>query len=215
MIYGYARVSGKEQDLTRQVEAFKEQGISERNIICEKQSGKDFCRKQWRGLTGTEDASGKLREGDVLMVYSIDRLGRNYHEIRREWEYIVKELKCDIAVLDMPLLDTRKSGKDLDGTFVADLVLQILSYVADRERQNIHSRQESAYNVMERDEQGRHISRRTGKVVGRPSATYPDNWKEVYETWKSGQITAVEAMKRTQLTKTVFYKMAKRYEAEK
>lgn len=210
--WAYARVSTKDQILDRQIKAFVEAGVDKRHIVTEKQSGKDFAsRREYCGLVGTEDVAGKLSEGDCLMVYSIDRLGRNYAEIREQWEYITRDLKCDIAVLDMSLLDTRKSGKDLDGTFIADLVLQILSYVAERERQNTHSRQASAYAAMDRDDKGRHISKRTGRPVGRQAKTYPDNWKEVYDDWKAGKITAVEAMRKTALTKTVFYKLAKQY----
>lgn len=214
MLYGYARVSSKDQNLDRQIEALKEAGVDSRHIICEKQSGKDFNRREYLGLIGTDIAAGKLREGDCLMVYSIDRLGRNYEEILKQWKYITKELKCDIAVLDMPLLDTRKSGRDLDGTFIADLVLQILSYVAQRERENTKTRQKQGYDVMERDSKGRHISRRTGRHVGRQETAYPDNWGEIYTIWKGGQITAVEAMKQLNLTKTTFYKMAKEYAAK-
>lgn len=212
--WAYARVSTEDQILDRQLEAFKEAGIDKRHIVTEKQSGKDFTsRREYCGLVGTEEAAGKLQEGDCLVVYSIDRLGRNYNEIREQWEYITRELKCDIAVLDMPLLDTRKSGKDLDGTFIADLVLQILSYVAQKERENMKKRQKGAYDAMERDEQGRHISRRTGRPVGRQETPYPENWKSVYSAWKAGEFTAVEAMKRTGLAKTTFYKMVKQYEA--
>lgn len=214
MLYGYARVSSKDQNLERQIEALKEAGVNSRNIVCEKQSGKDFNRREYLGLIGTDEAAGKLREGDCLMIYSIDRLGRNYEEIMKQWKYITKELKCDIAVVDMPLLDTRKSGHDLDGTFIADLVLQILSYVAQRERENINARQKQGYDVMERDSKGRHISRKTGRHVGRQETEYPDNWEEIYNVWKAGEITAVEAMRRTGLTKTTFYKMAKEYTNE-
>lgn len=212
--WAYARVSSKDQVLDRQLQAFAEAGIDGRHVIKEKQSGKDFSsRREYCGLVGTEEAAGKLQEGDCLMIYSIDRLGRNYTEIRKQWEYITKEVGADIAVIDMPLLDTRKSGKDLDGTFIADLVLQILSYVAQKERENIHARQEQGYAVMERDSKGRHISKRTGRPVGRQETPYPDNWKEVYTAWKAGEIKAVEAMKQTGLTKTTFYKLAKQYEA--
>lgn len=211
MLYGYARVSTKDQILDRQIEALKEAGIESRNIVCDKKSGKDFNRREYLGLVGTPEAAGKLREGDCLMIYSIDRLGRNYDEIRKQWEYITQELKCDIAVLDMPLLDTRKSGRDLDGKFIADLVLQILSYVAQRERENTNARQKHAYEVAPRDSKGRIVSARTGKHVGRQEIEYPENWNEVYNAWKSGEITAVEAMKRTNTKKTTFYKLAKEY----
>lgn len=214
MLYGYARVSSKDQNLERQIKAFKEAGVDDRNIICEKESGKDFNRREYLGLVGTDKTAGKLREGDCLVIHSIDRLGRDYKEIRKQWEYITKELKCDICVLDMPLLDTRKSSHDLDGTFISDLVLQILSYVAQRERENIKARQRQGIDAMTRDEKGRRISIRTGRHAGRQDTPRPENWNEVYNTWKSGEITAVEAMKQLNLTKTTFYKMAKEY-AEK
>ena len=137
MIYGYARVSSKEQNLERQIKELKGAGVEERNILMDKQSGKDFNRKSYNLLVGTDTTAPLLREGDVLTVYSIDRLGRNYTEIMKQWQYITQEIKADIRVLDMPLLDTRNNGDSLDSRFVADLVLQILSYVAQKERENI------------------------------------------------------------------------------
>ena len=134
MIYGYARVSSKEQNLERQIKELKGAGVEERNILMDKQSGKDFNRKSYNLLVGTDTTAPLLREGDVLTVYSIDRLGRNYTEIMKQWQYITQEIKADIRVLDMPLLDTRNNGDSLDSRFVADLVLQILSYVAQKER---------------------------------------------------------------------------------
>ena len=141
MIYGYARVSSKEQNLERQIKELKGAGVEERNILMDKQSGKDFNRKSYNLLVGTDTTAPLLREGDVLTVYSIDRLGRNYTEIMKQWQYITQEIKADIRVLDMPLLDTRNNGDSLDSRFVADLVLQILSYVAQKERENIKVRQ--------------------------------------------------------------------------
>ena len=126
MIYGYARVSSKEQNLERQIKELKGAGVEERNILMDKQSGKDFNRKSYNLLVGTDTTAPLLREGDVLTVYSIDRLGRNYTEIMKQWQYITQEIKADIRVLDMPLLDTRNNGDSLDSRFVADLVLQIL-----------------------------------------------------------------------------------------
>lgn len=133
--YGYVRVSTKEQNEDRQLLALRDFAVLEKNIYMDKLSGKDFNRPQYRKLLK------KLRPGDLLVVKSIDRLGRNYEEILLQWRIITKEKKVNVAVLDMPLLDTRKSGNDLTGTFVADLVLQILSYVAQTERENIHQRQ--------------------------------------------------------------------------
>ena len=143
-----------------------------------------------------------IPEGDVLTVYSIDRLGRNYTEIMKQWQYITQEIKADIRVLDMPLLDTRNNGDSLDSRFVADLVLQILSYVAQKERENIKVRQS----------QGIAVAKEQGKHLGRPAAEFPDNWEAVYNEWKSHNITAVQAMKQTNLKKNTFYNLVKRYE---
>ena len=134
-IYGYVRVSTKEQNEARQVLALREYRVSEKNIYVDKVSGKDFNRPQYRKLMRD------IKPGDVLVIKSIDRLGRNYEEILLQWRRITKEKAVDIVVLDMPLLDTRRSGNDLTGTFIADLVLQILSYVAQTERENIRQRQ--------------------------------------------------------------------------
>ena len=200
MIYGYARVSSKEQNLERQIKELKGAGVEERNILMDKQSGKDFNRKSYNLLVGTDTTAPLLREGDVLTVYSIDRLGRNYTEIMKQWQYITQEIKANIRVLDMPLLDTRNNGDSLDSRFVADLVLQILSYVAQKERENIKVRQSQGIAV----EQGKHL--------GRPAAEFPDNWEAVYNEWKSHNITAVQAMKQTNLKKNTFYNLVKRYE---
>ena len=134
LTYGYIRVSTREQNEDRQVIALQEAGVAEENIYMDKQSGKDFDRPNYKKLVK------KLKAGDLLYILSIDRLGRNYEEILLQWRIITKEKQVDVVVLDMPLLDTRKSGNDLTGTFVADLVLQILSYVAQTERENIHQR---------------------------------------------------------------------------
>ena len=135
MTYGYARVSSKEQILDRQIDALLKEGIERRNIMVEKQSGKDFDRPQYKRLIK------KLKKGDLLVIKAIDRLGRNYDEILEQWRFITKTKGADIFVIDFPLLDTRKKENDLTGTFIADLVLQILSYVAQTEREFIHRRQ--------------------------------------------------------------------------
>ena len=129
-VWGYARVSTKEQNLARQIEQLKEFGISERNIKCDKISGKTFNRMEYNALVGTETTAPTLREGDLLVIVSLDRLGRNYTEIKEQWNYIINVIGADIVVLDMPLLDTRQSGDNLDKRFIADLVLQILSIVS-------------------------------------------------------------------------------------
>lgn len=205
MIYGYARVSSKEQNLDRQLEELRQAGVEERNIFTDKESGKTFNRKAYNLLVGTEKSASMLRKNDLLIVYSIDRLGRNYSEIMKQWKYITQEIQADIKVLDMPLLDTSKQDNSLDNRFVAELVLQILSYVAQKERENIKIRQA----------QGIKIAKEKGKHLGRPSAEFPLNWNEVYSEWKNKNITAVEAMKRMELKKNTFYNLVKRYENEK
>lgn len=205
MIYGYARVSSKEQNLDRQLAELRQAGVEERNIFTDKESGKTFNRKAYNLLVGTEESASMLRKNDLLIVYSIDRLGRNYSEIMKQWKYITQEIQANIKVLDMPLLDTSKQDNSLDNRFVAELVLQILSYVAQKERENIKIRQA----------QGIKIAKEKGKHLGRPSAEFPLNWKEVYSEWKNKDITAVEAMKRMELKKNTFYNLVKRYENEK
>ena len=203
MIYGYARVSSKDQNLDRQITELLQAGVEERNILCDKQSGKDFNRPAYNSLVGTEHTTPLLREGDLLIVYSIDRLGRNYTEIQREWQRITKEIKADIRILDMPLLDTTTNEKSLDSTFVADLVLQILSYVAQKERENIKIRQA----------QGIAVAKEQGKHLGRPQAEYPAEWQSFYDRWKNNEITATQCMKELSLTRNTFYNLVKRYES--
>lgn len=202
MVYGYARVSSKEQNLDRQIKELLNAGIEERNILTDKQSGKDFNRPAYNLLVGTENTTPLLRKGDLLVIYSIDRLGRDYTEIQNQWNYITKELKADIKVLDIPLLDTTVTGNTLDNKFIADLVLQILSYVAQKERENIKKRQE----------QGIRIAKEQGKHLGRPKAEYPDNWETYYTNWKNNNITATQCMKELGLTRNTFYNLAKRYQ---
>ena len=227
MEYGYIRVSAKDQNEDRQFEAMKEANIDINCIYIDRQSGKDFNREQYKLLVGRSGHAPVLREGDLLTILSIDRLGRNYTEVMNEWQYITRKIKADIRVIDMPLLDTRKSGGDLDNRFVADLVLQILSYVAEKERENIRHRQQQGIDAMEAtckkvdrvtpDKDGnikqKYISRKTGKAVGRPEAEYPAEWETVYRAWKAKEITAVQAMERLSLKKSTFYNLVKRYEA--
>lgn len=202
-VYGYCRVSSAEQNLDRQIEAMKAQNIDERNILCDKASGKNFNRKSWNTLVGTANTAPLLREGDLLVILSLDRLGRNYSEIREQWELITKTIGADIKVLDMPLLDTSSESSSLDKRFISDLVLQILSYTAEKERHNINERQR----------QGIEIAKSKGVKFGRPSKEYPDNWNEVYKSWKNNDITAVQAMESLNLKKATFYRLVKRYEA--
>lgn len=227
MEYGYIRVSAKDQNEDRQFEAMKEANIDINCIYIDRQSGKDFNREQYKLLVGRSGHAPVLRKGDLLTILSIDRLGRNYTEVMNEWQYITRKIKADIRVIDMPLLDTRKSGGDLDNRFVADLVLQILSYVAEKERENIRHRQQQGIDAMEAtckkvdrvtpDKDGnikqKYISRKTGKAVGRPEAEYPAEWETVYRAWKAKEITAVQAMEKLTLKKSTFYNLVKRYEA--
>ena len=191
-LFGYARVSTKDQNLDRQIKELLEQGINERDIYADMQSGKDFNRPKYQAIKQV------LREGDTLIIKSIDRLGRNYSEILNEWREITKDIKADIKVLDMPLLDTTQHAETLTGEFISDLVLQILSYVAQTERDFNKKRQS----------EGIAIAKEKGKHLGRPKAQKPDNWKEVYTQWKNGEITAVKAMELTGTTKSTFYKFA-------
>lgn len=212
MVYGYARVSTKEQNLERQIEQLRQYVTDERNIITDKQSGKDFNRMGYNLLVGTPTTAHLLHEGDLLIICSLDRLGRNYTEIREQWEHITRTLKADIKVLDMPLLDTTEStGSSLDKRFVSDLVLQILSYVAEKERESLLKRQRQGIDVMP-IVNGKRVSLKKGKgATGRPNATYPDNWEPVYADWQAGKITAVKAMEQLGLKRTTFYKLAKNY----
>lgn len=202
-IYGYARVSTIDQNLDRQLKQLKDYGIDERCIITDKASGKDFNRKGYNSLVGTENSMPMLREGDLLVICSLDRLGRNYKEIKDQWEHITKTLKADIKVLDMPLLDTTSDNENnLDKRFIADLVLQILSYTAEKERINIKARQR----------QGIDTALANGVKFGRPSIDFPNEWKQVYSLWKSGNITAKVAMKTLNLKRNTFYRLVQKYE---
>lgn len=189
-IFGYARVSSKEQNEERQLVAFKELGIDERDIYIDKQSGKDFDRKQFHILKNV------LRENDLLVIKSIDRLGRNYNMVMDEWKDITKNIKADILVIDMPLLDTR-NNKDLLGAFISDLVLQILSYVAEQERTFIKQRQkEGISNALN-----------NGVKFGRPKKEKPQNFDNVVSMWKNKEIKSKEAMRLLNLKPNTFYNM--------
>ena len=177
-IYGYIRVSTREQNEDRQVIALREVGVPERNVYIDKQSGKDFERPQYRKMVR------KLKKDDLLYIKSIDRLGRNYSEILEQWRILTKEKGIDIVVLDMPLLDTRR-GKDLMGTFLSDIVLQVLSFVAENERTNIRQRQA----------EGIAAAKAKGVRFGRPPAPLPENFHHLYQQWKNGKITGTAAAK--------------------
>ena len=180
--YGYIRVSSTDQNEDRQKLAMAQVAVPEKDIYMDKQSGKDFERPQYKRLVK------KLRPGDLLYILSIDRLGRNYEEIQTQWRVLTKEIGVDICVLDMPLLDTR-NGKDLMGTFIADLVLQILSFVAQNERESIRKRQA----------QGIAAAKARGVHLGRPSSARPDNFSKIVRAWEAQKITFEEALHRSGL----------------
>ena len=191
-VFGYARVSSKEQNEERQLSAFQKFGIDERDIYVDKQSGKDFNRKEYLTLKNI------LRENDLLVIKSIDRLGRNYDMIVNEWKDITKNIKADIVVIDMPLLDTRKN-KDLLGTFISDIVLQILSYVAEQERTFIKQRKK----------EGILVAKNNGVKFGRPKIEKPQNFDIVVNKWKNKEIKSKDAMKLLGLKANTFYNMVK------
>lgn len=187
-IYGYVRVSTKEQNEDRQLIALREFPVLVNNIYMDKLSGKDFNRPQYRKLLR------KIRPGDIVVIKSIDRLGRNYEEILMQWRIITKEKQVDVVVLDMLLLDTRKSGNDLTGTFVADLVLQILSYVAQTERENIHQRQK----------EGIAAAKLRGVRFGRPRKPIPEGFWQLKVDWENKKITSREAAQQLSIAQDTF-----------
>lgn len=193
--FGYCRVSSTDQKEDRQLEAMLELGINERDIFVDKCPGKNFDRPQYQAL------KVQLREGDILVIKSIDRLGRNYKQVCEEWREITREIKANIKVLDMPVLDTTRT-EGLIGEVISDIVLQLLSYVAEQERAFIKQRQA----------EGIKLAKEKGKRLGKPPIEYPENWDNVYKIWKSGTITAREAMKQLNLKPTSFYKLAKFYQ---
>ena len=197
MIYGYIRVSTTDQNEDRQLIALRGRGVQHSHIYMDKQSGKDFERKQYQRMVR------KLKKGDVLYVKSIDRLGRNYKEIQEQWRILTKEKGVDICVLDMPLLDTRGGREDLTGAFIAGLVLQILSYVAQAERENIRHRQ--AEGIL--------AAHSRGVKFGRPATPLPDNFPEIYTAWRDKKMTLREAADACGMPKGTFYGKVKRYEA--
>ena len=197
-IYGYIRVSTREQNEDRQVIALHEVGVPEKNIYMDKQSGKDFNRLQYKKLLR------KMKKDDLLCIKSIDRLGRNYNEIQEQWRILTKEKAVDIVVLDMPLLDTRR-GKDLMGTFLSDIVLQVLSFVAENERVNIRQRQA----------EGIAAAKAKGVRFGRAPKPLPPNFHTVYQRWKHGEITGTAATKECKMPLSTFRYRAKIYQNAK
>lgn len=189
--YGYIRVSAKDQNEIRQLIAMREFGIGDSAIYTEKQSGKDFERPIYKRLLR------RLREGDIFVIKSIDRLGRNYEEILEQWRILTKEKHVAIVVLDMPLLDTRQ-GRDLTGTLIADIVLQLLSYVAQTEREAIRQRQA----------EGIAAARQRGTKFGRPPKEIPPEFQRLHSLWSAGEISGREAARQLQVTHSTFFKWA-------
>ncbi len=196
--YGYIRVSTREQNEDRQLIALREMSIPEQNIFMDKQSGKDFNRPQYKKLVK------KLKPDDLLYIKSIDRLGRNYEEIQNQWRILTKEKKIDIVVLDMPLLDTRR-GKDLMGTFLSDIVLQVLSFVAENERTNIRQRQKEGITA----------AKARGVRFGRPPRPLPESYHSAFQRWKAGTITGTAAAKECGMPLSTFRYRAEIYEKAK
>lgn len=192
--YGYIRVSSRDQNEDRQLIALKELQIAEKNIFLDKQSGKDFNRPQYQRLIR------KLKKNDLLYIKSIDRLGRNYSEILEQWRILTKEKGIDIVVLDMPLLDTRR-GKDLMGTFLSDIVLQVLSFVAENERSNIRQRQA----------EGIAAAKARGIRFGRPKIPVPDDFEMIVASWERKEIPTKEAIGRCGMSESTFYRRVREY----
>lgn len=198
-VYGYARVSSKEQNLDRQIKILKEYGIEERDIITDKQSGKDFNRNGYKTLK-----ESLLRTGDTLVIKELDRLGRDMTMIKEEWQYLEKK-GISIVVIDTPILNT--IGKsDLEKTLISNIVFELLSYMAEKERAKIRQRQAEGIKALK--------ERNGGKGIGRPRAEYPDNFKKIYNEWKNKNITGVKAMELTGLKKNTFYNLVRKYEEE-
>jgi DNA invertase Pin-like site-specific DNA recombinase len=197
-IYGYVRVSGADQNESRQMMAMNGLAIPHSQIFVDKQSGKDFCRPAYTELIK------QLKAGDLLFIASIDRLGRNYGEIQEQWRLLTKERGVDVAVLDMPLLDTRLN-KDLMGTFIADLVLQILSFVAHSEHDNIKKRQA----------EGIAAAKAKGVRFGRPIKNPPENFAELIRQWEHGGLTIKQALEQAGLKESTFYRRLREFRAQK
>ncbi len=197
-VYGYVRVSSFDQNEERQMIELRNKNVSENNIYKDKQSGKDFDRPQYKRLIK------KLKKGDLLYILSIDRLGRNYEEIQKQWRILTKEIGIDICVIDMPLLDTRQ-GKDLMGTFIADLVLQILSFVAQNERENIRKRQA----------QGIAAAKKRGIKFGRPEINVPKDFESIISLKNNREIKTKEALKLCNMSRSTFYRKLKEKSVQK
>ena len=193
-VYGYIRVSSRDQNEDRQLIAMQELKVPRNNIYMDKQSGKDFNRPKYKRLLR------RLRQDDLLYIKSIDRLGRNYSEILEQWRVLTKEKGIDIVVLDMPLLDTRR-GKDLMGTFLSDIVLQVLSFVAENERTSIRQRQA----------EGIAAAKAKGVQFGRPEILVPDNFPEIVAAWEEKRLPLTEVLKKCNMSETTFYRRLREY----
>lgn len=195
MEYGYVRVSSITQNIDRQIEEMKKLGLKDKFIYIDKQSGKDFDRYNYQKL------KKKLKKDDLLIIKSIDRLGRNYDMIINEWADITKNIEADIYVIDFPLLDTRVEGRNLIGKFISDIVLQVLSFVAQNERENIRQRQA----------EGIRIAKMKGIHMGRPKYVLPHNFEEIAKMYYRKEITNVQAAKILKMSRGTFFKYAKQY----
>lgn len=193
-VYGYVRVSSIDQNEDRQLIVMDENNVPSKNVYIDKQSGKDFERPQYKKLVK------KLKPGDLLYILSIDRLGRNYEDIQKQWRILTKDIGIDICVIDMPLLDTR-NGKDLMGTFIADLVLQILSFVAQSERENIKKRQA----------QGIAAAKAKGVKFGRPEKDIPDDFGRIIKEWEQKRLPFTEVLKLCNMSEATFYRKLREY----
>lgn len=192
--YGYIRVSSTDQNEDRQLIAMRDASVPNRNIYIDKLSGKDFNRPMYQRMIR------RLRKDDLVYIKSIDRLGRNYKDVVEQWQYLTRVKQVDIVVLEMPLLDTRR-GKDLMGTFLSDIVLQVLSFVAENERSNIKRRQK----------EGIEAAKARGVKFGRPPAIIPDNFTEIYEKWQKKELLAIQAAAMCGFFRNTFYKKAREY----
>lgn len=193
-VYGYVRVSSIDQNEDRQLIAMDENNVPKSNVYIDKQSGKDFERPQYKKLVK------KLKQCDLLYILSIDRLGRNYEDIQKQWRILTKDIGIDICVIDMPLLDTR-NGKDLMGTFIADLVLQILSFVAQSERENIKKRQA----------EGIAAAKAKGVKFGRPEKDIPDDFGKIIKAWEQKRLPFTEVLKLCNMSEATFYRKLREY----
>lgn len=198
-VYGYARVSTQEQSLDRQIQALEKYGVNSRDIVMEKQSGKDFNRPLYQNLK-----ENMLRAGDTLVIKELDRLGRDMEMIKSEWQYLIDK-GVNIIILDTPILNT-SNKTNLEKSLISNIVFELLSYMAEKERLKIRQRQMEGIKALR--------AKNNGNGIGRPKIDYPKNFKEVYKTWKNGVITAKVAMQKLELKKSTFYKLVRDWEKD-